>query len=892
MNIAHILNSAQRPSRYTGTEHNARRKNWHEAQVRFCLCFPDLYEVGMSHLGLHILYHILNELPVALADRVYAPEPDVEQLMRQTHTPIWAVESKQPLQKFDAIGITLPYELCYTNILTVLSLASIPFYSKDRLQKPFPLIIGGGSASVQPEPVADFFDAILIGDGEEAVVEIVNCIKKFKDNGAGCDKTDLLEMLSAIDGVYVPSFYAPYYRVKSIKAYSISKSDPNSQNKRDLTVKKRIISELDQAPFPIKPLVPHVKIVHDRFGVEIGRGCSRGCRFCQAGMIYRPVRERSFKTITGICEAGLMTSGWEEMSLLSLSAGDYSSIEGLIATLMDRQDHVSVSLPSLRAGTLSLEMVERIKEARKTGFTIAPEAGSERMRGVINKGITEENIFDTAKIVYENGWKGLKLYFMIGLPTETDEDVLAIAELARRLVRLGKSINKSITVTVSVGTFVPKAHTPFQWEGQISTEEARRRLDLIKNNLKDRSINFKWHNPMMSLLEGVFSRGDRQLSSLIELAWQKGARLDGWSDHLRVAYYEEAANELGLDLKAFLEPIPTDAELSWQHISTGVTTDFLLSERQKAYQAAQNASFSQEFYTPDCRYGRCQGCGVCDFKEVKNRVFEPVLPDSAPKSSTRSAPSKANLPELSRRHRYLLHYSKLGDARFIGHLDMAHLFHRACRRANLPLLYSHGFHPMPYLSFGSPLAVAMEGVTQKLGMELELPINPEEILLRLNKELPVGIKLSSCQKLSGDAKISFQDNWDYVFAISGQDCATLHQCVESFNLKEENGNQASWLVELEKKGRPVLFDLKKQVKCLDIFDTNSKTAMGELASLIAEWITDLQNTCPANKLCLFYMQPDLDVKPSAKATGMIKTIFSLDKLTAQNLRIVRRDFDL
>jgi len=534
--ILSVLARAQRPSRYLGTETNARRKAWQDASLRVCLIFPDLYEIGMSHLGLHILYHILNELPWAMADRAYCPAPDLEDVLRQKAIPIWGLESGRPLGQFDILAVTLPYELSSSNILTILDLAGVPLRSRDRKDPSIPLIIGGGSSASNPEPVAPFFDAILIGDGEEAIVEIAEAVRDGRAEGV--PKRELLHALSRIEGIYVPEFsdarYGPDGSFREMVPL-----EPGAG-----PVRRRIVSDLAKVPFPDRPLVPFAPIVHDRLGVEIARGCTRGCRFCQAGIFYRPVRERPPGLVLDLMEQGLRASGFEEASFLSLSTGDYRCIEPVLAQVMARhqEDRVSVSLPSLRVGTLTPEIMDLVGKVRKTGFTLAPEAGSERMRKVINKGITEEELLATSERVFGLGWPGIKLYFMIGLPTETREDCLAIAELARKVLKTG---DRGKTVTVSVGTFVPKPHTPFQWERQITVPEARERFELIRSAIRERAIKFKWHDPELSFLEGVFSRGDRRLASLVERAWRLGARLDAWSDHFRPDLYRKGSERNG-----------------------------------------------------------------------------------------------------------------------------------------------------------------------------------------------------------------------------------------------------------------------------------------------------------------------------------------------------------
>jgi len=712
--ILSILSRIQGPSRYLGCEINARKRPWEGAAVRVCLVFPDLYEIGMSHLGLHVLYSIVNSLKWTISDRAYCPSPDLEGLLRRKAIPLWGLESKRPLSEFDVLGITLPYELCFLNIFTILELSGIPFFSRDRQGRSYPLIIGGGSASFNPEPVADLFDAILIGDGEEAIVEILELIRDWKKEGAR--KDELLKAFLDVPGLYVPSFYAPRYSKSGVFLGMDTKRGAPAR------IKRRIVKDLEGAPLPTPPIVPLPRIVHDRLGVEIARGCTRGCRFCQAGIIYRPVRERAPGTVIAYTKEALKTTGFDEISLLSLSSGDYSGLEPLVCSMMMelRSMHVAMSLPSLRVGTLTPRIIQEIMSVRKTGFTMAPEAGSERLRRVINKGITEEGLLETARKAYEAGWLTMKLYFMIGLPGETDDDVLAIMRLAKRV----KAASKKGNLTVSIGTFIPKPHTPFQWEPQISVSESRRRIRLVQRG-KGRGIQVKWHDPWQSYLEGVFSRGDRRLFHVLLGAWRLGARLSAWTDHLDPSYYKTAAERMGLDLDAYLAERDESAPLPWSHIDTGVSLKFLRLERRRAW---------EEEGTLDCRHGDCQGCGVCDFKSIRP-VVHPVQ-SSLERSISRPAPERKRTSFY-----YWIRYEKLGVARFLGHLDTIRAIERAARRAGLPIAFSKGFHPHPLFWFEDALPLGYESASSLFSIGLLTPMEGEDISSAFNKELPEGFRV-------------------------------------------------------------------------------------------------------------------------------------------------------
>ncbi|MFW6240990.1 MAG: TIGR03960 family B12-binding radical SAM protein, partial [Thermodesulfobacteriota bacterium] len=510
--IQDILPLVEGPSRYLGGEINAVRKNPADVRLHMALAFPDLYEIGTSHFGLQILYDIVNRRDDLLAERVFAPDPDMEARLRESGTPLATLESGTPLAKLDIIGVSLLYELCYTNILTILDVAGIPFRAVDR-DEGHPLIIAGGPCTCNPEPVADFFDAMVVGDGEETILSMAEEWLAWRD--AGEDRKALLRRWSQLRGVYIPSFYEAEYGADGLQR--LRPTVPGVE-----TVQRAAIPNLDDAAFPDAPVIPYGKPVHDRLRLEVARGCTRGCRFCQAGMIYRPVRERSPETLLAQAERALAATGYEDISLLSLSTGDYANIAWLMSELMGRcaADHVAVSLPSLRAGTLTPELMNLIKRVRKTGFTIAPEAGSQRLRDVINKNIAEDDIVATVTDAFAAGWQTIKLYFMVGLPTETQEDLDAIVALTDRLRDLRGPKGKRAKIHVSVGAFIPKPHTPFQWCPQLSLAESKARIEEMKARLSKPGVQFKWQSPKVSFLEGVFSRGDRRLAPLLATAWR------------------------------------------------------------------------------------------------------------------------------------------------------------------------------------------------------------------------------------------------------------------------------------------------------------------------------------------------------------------------------------
>jgi len=735
-----VLPFVNKPGRYLGHEYNGIVKEWNQTAIHCALIFPDLYEIGMSHQGLQILYHILNSQEEILAERCYCPAKDMEELLRKNELPLCSLENNRPLQDFDIIGFTLPYELCYTNILTILDLAGIPFRSADR-EEDMPIILGGGSCSLNPEPVADFFDAILLGDGEEAVLEIAACVRIAKEEKLA--RSETLLKLAAVPGVYVPSLYQPCYD-ETGRITEITPLTPEFPH-----VIKRVLSDLSAMDHLLHPLVPNSKIVHDRLGVEVARGCTRGCRFCQAGMIYRPVRERSPEQIFELATTGIKNSGFNELALLSLSTGDYSCLGTVLPQLMDRfaDEAISVSMPSMRVGTLTQDLMDQIKRVRKTGFTLAPEAGSERLRRVINKGITEEDLLKTAKDAFGLGWKVMKLYFMIGLPEESSEDIEAIAELAKKTKQVGNESGGRgrQQINISVGTFVPKPHTPFQWNAQIPMAESHEKIRHLKRALPRKGINLKWHDPEQSFLEGVFSRGDRRLSSLLETVWKKGARLDGWSDFFDLSRWQEAAEECSLNLEDFLRKRDLKEILPWQHLRSGVDEEFLKEELNKA---------QTESYTPDCRYHACQKCGLCDFETVKPVVIDRQRGQSKKSETaneTENTPVESIKQQIEDKHfYYVVSYSRLGDVCYLGHLEILQIVFRILRRAEIRTNFSKGFNPSPKISFGPALPVGTQSLAEYFIMDLPEPL--ENLLAakeKLNLQMPPGLEILNIELSNG-----------------------------------------------------------------------------------------------------------------------------------------------
>ena len=682
------------PVQYLGLDINTVKKEWHKVNVKFLLAFPDLYEIGSSNLGIQILYHIINSFPKYLCDRIFAPDIP-KNLLLEKKIPYVSLDNGKLPADFDIIGFSLQYEMSYPTVLSMLEFMGIPLFADERLHNnEFPLICAGGATVFNPLPMEPYFDFFLIGDGEEAVIEKCRIIESMKNE----KKINVLEKLSEIEG-----FYSPFFKNK--------------------TVKRRILKKFKDEFIPVKPVVPITKTVHNRAVIEISRGCARGCRFCQAGIIYRPVREKSIEQIVDSAFNTVNNTGYGEIGLLSLSVGDYSQLALLIENV--KTLNCSLSMPSIRADKVSSEILGYISEREKTGFTIAPEAGSERLRRIINKNLSEADIIQGVEKVFKSGWQLIKLYFMIGLPFETDNDILDMINLTIKLNTIAKSFSKRNRITVSISPFVPKPHTPFQWFGANSIDEIKRKLDIIKDRLKKFGrIKFKWHNPETSLIEAVISRGDTDISKLIFEAYKQGAYLDAWTDRFDFSKWERAAVEAEINLNKYAEKkFGYNDKLPWDFIDIGVKKEFLKEECIKAEKALQ---------TDDCRFSGCNGCGICGHG-IKNVLYSDNI-------KTKKVPvfKKVNFEKV------IFRYRKKGYAALIGHIDLTNIIVKALLRTGASFKFSEGFKPKMKISFSPPPPFGVESLEEFFEVSIDERVKPSDIIASINTFLPKGVEVTGC----------------------------------------------------------------------------------------------------------------------------------------------------
>jgi radical SAM family uncharacterized protein/radical SAM-linked protein len=758
----------KKPARYVGGEHGEVVKRWDAVDARMALAFPDTYEIGMSHLGYKILYSILARHPRLLAERVYAPWADMEAELRRCGLPLVSLESARPLSDFDVVGFSLQFELTYTNVLMMLDLGGIPLRSAARTEA-HPLVIAGGPTATHPEALAPFIDAFVIGDGEEKLPELL--LTNAAGVEGGLPRAERLRRWAGLGGVYVPALYETAIDPRcdlEVVARPIAEGVP-------ARAARAFVSDLSRFPFPSDGPVPTVETVFDRASIEIARGCTEGCRFCQAGMIYRPVRERDPLAILDAVKGSIREGGYDDVSLTSLSTADQSCIAPLVARVTEdlEKDNVSLGVSSLRAYGLGEDVLEDLARMRATGLTFAPEAGSQRMRDVINKNVTEEQLLETAERVFSRGWQKMKLYFMIGLPTETDEDVAAIVETAARTIAVGRRVTgRKPTVTCSVSTHVPKPHTPFQWAAIDPLAEIERKQELLRDLARRRGVDLKLHDPRGSILEGLLARGDRRVAAVVERAYELGCRFDSWDEHLRFDLWQQAVEETGVDPARYLGTLPVDAKLPWDHLDVGLEDGFLAKEYRKALKNRLSPPCGKPVGAfvhatnlgdalADVRKLVCYDCGVlCDMEAMRQERIDylaalgaqekrpiPPRPERLARSE-RPKPRALSLKETPS-VRLRLRYEKTGLFALTSHLDLVRTIPRVFRRAGVALAYSRGFHPKPILALSPalPLGITSLGEVLDIAIVLGDPVEPGALCEELTKASPQGLRFVEARVL-------------------------------------------------------------------------------------------------------------------------------------------------
>ena len=725
-----ILSQVRKPGRYCGGEFNMIKKDHNKVDVKICLIYPDIYDIGMSFYGYQLLYHLVNAKKSFVAERSYSPWFDMEKLMRFENLPLFSLETLTPLSEFDLLGFTLQYEMTYTNILNILDLSKIPIFSKNRGEED-PIIIAGGSGSVNPEPIRDFIDIFVIGDGEEIIIQLMEKIKKYKQQNYKRD--DILRHLSSPkDGIYVPKYFQKNEYVIANKIKSLSKEN-----------------------YSIKPLVPIKEIVQDRLSLEVQRGCTAGCRFCQAGMIYRPIRERPYSELAKYTKDALKNTGYETVSLLSLSTTDYTGLRPYFSLTKKyfNDNNISVSLPSLRLDSFNSKIVDDINNQKKSGITFAPEAGTQRLRDVINKNITEEDLFSSVKVALENNYKTLKFYFMIGLPTETDEDIAGIVDLIKRISTMSKSYGR-IRINVSISTFIPKPLTPFQWEKQLLPEETDRIIHYLKNELKNTKVKLMTNDPYESLIESVVSRGDDKLNLVIYDVWKNGGKFDAWSEKFDKDLWLNALKKYDIDPLKYTSEKNINDPLPWDFIDFGIKRDFLIEEREKAFKLES---------TIDCRDG-CYFCGVCnkDLKMLQNNK-NIHNDEEVDESKLKLEIEEENKLKDAEEWIVRMKFAKAGLIKYITHHDLFRIFQRSINMLNLPIKYSQGFNRRPKISFGFPIPMSYAAFEEYVDMIFLRSIS--DIKSQFNKVLPEGLKIISQAQIERKTPSIMIDTKEIIYKV-------------------------------------------------------------------------------------------------------------------------------
>lgn len=829
---ASFLESVEKPARYIGGEHFVTRKNWDESIARVALCFPDTYEIGMSHLGMKILYDEINQHPGMLAERCFAPWVDMEKEIRARGLPLVTLENFKALKEFHIVGFSLQYEMSYSNILNMLDMGGISIWTKDRKEDE-PFVICGGPCATHPEPLAPFMDFVVIGDGEKLFSQITHFIGEARARGMKRD--EILFELAKWKGIYVPKFYDTELDPMT-QMEVVSGPKPEFAGVIPDRVQRFFVDNLVNYPFPTKSPIPHMTAIFDRFSVELARGCTEGCRFCQAGMIYRPVRERNPENVVQMMMDGLKNGGFDEASLTCLSTADYSAVTPLVIELLDKlaAENATLGISSLRAYGLDERILDKLAEVKNSSLTFAPEAGSQRMRDVINKNISEEDLLKTAESVFSRGWSKMKLYFMIGLPTEEDEDVVAIMETANKArIKAAHCGVRNPTINVSVSSFVPKPHTPFQWASMITQPEIERKQNLLKDYAEKFKLNFRKHYSKISHLEGIVARGDRRVANIIYSAWSQGARFDGWDETFKYDLWVKCVEDSGIDTQAFLGTIPMEGKLAWDHIDVGLTDRFLEIEWKKAVHNRlsppcgkvagmivhhSNLESLEKTFDIDKKKLVCYHCGVaCDLKGMvaERRDFLAGMKSIKDEPYVQPAILKKDIAELREKRtsvgfKYRIEFSKLGPITFISHLDLQKVMMRIFKRANMETLHSEGYKLRPLLSFGPALTLGISSLTEYFDVRVPVEWTDfDRILKTLQDHSEPGISFKGISVINSKTP-SIQEaatSFTYFIPIKDGDAAPVVEklekaekiLIQSYSKKDESF--------LEKDVKPMLLKL-------------------------------------------------------------------------------------